>query len=321
MLVIGLAACTLPTNSIQDIGSIYQTLVLTATPEKPSEDEKRATATATAGVRVITAEQSGEYEAAGLPCNRAAAGQPLDVTINDGSRFRPGDSFIKTWRLVNAGSCTWTEDYALVWFSGTLLALSQTVNLGRQVEPGKSIDVSLDMTAPALPGLYQSNWKLASASGDLFGIGPEGDAPFWARIEVIAVASPTPLQAATRTPTPASLGAGVFTLLAEKRVNLENGELGQSDEDDLTFVYDASEKALLQTLNGARLAVFGRNRPELEGCRALRAYRAALEVDALEDGLHLCYYTNQGRLGRLRLVEIDMDNRLLVLEFLTWPAP
>ncbi len=43
-----------------------------------------------------------------IACNQAAAGNPIDITIPDGTKMTPNESFAKTWRLENVGSCTWT---------------------------------------------------------------------------------------------------------------------------------------------------------------------------------------------------------------------
>ncbi len=95
-----------------------------------------------------------------LICDRAAPGRPIDVTVPDESTFRPGDVFTKTWRLVNAGDCTWTENYAIVWFSGEPLGSARIQFLDSPVRPGESVDLSVELTAPSQIGTYQSNWKL-----------------------------------------------------------------------------------------------------------------------------------------------------------------
>ncbi|HPK27164.1 MAG TPA: NBR1-Ig-like domain-containing protein, partial [Anaerolineaceae bacterium] len=76
--------------------------------------------------------------------------------------------------------------------------------------PGQSIDVSVEFIAPFESGTYQSNWMLQSQAGELFGLGPNGDAPFWVRIQVVGLETPTQTptstlsgsETATPTPTP-----------------------------------------------------------------------------------------------------------------------
>lgn len=105
-----------------------------------------------------------------------------DVTIPDGSFISPGKAFTKTWRIRNAGSCTWTTDFALVYVSGTALGSVQAVRLPHAVAPGKYVDISVTMVAPTSAGAFKSNWMLRSAGGQLFGVGCSGQVPVWASI-------------------------------------------------------------------------------------------------------------------------------------------
>src|SRR5512137_2300312 len=41
-----------------------------------------------------------------------------DVTTPDGTNVLPGLTFAKTWRIKNAGTCTWSTSYVLVFASG-----------------------------------------------------------------------------------------------------------------------------------------------------------------------------------------------------------
>jgi len=136
------------------------------------------------------------------PCLKAGAGTPIDVSIPDGTKMTPGKTFTKTWRLENVGTCTWTRLYTLVFFSGNSLNAIQTYHLLAEVSPGEMIDLTVEMEAPDKPGVYQSNWMLSDPNGELFGIGPNGDAPFWVRIEVVTSTGSTPTLTATVTPTP-----------------------------------------------------------------------------------------------------------------------
>src|SRR5688572_19185856 len=107
-----------------------------------------------------------------------------DVTIPDGTNFSPGATFRKTWRLKNIGTCTWTTGYSLVFDSGDRFGAPTAVNLPINVAPGQTVDLSVDMTAPATAGHYFSYWKLKNASGVLFGIGSTMSKSFWAEINV-----------------------------------------------------------------------------------------------------------------------------------------
>ncbi|MEN4042535.1 MAG: NBR1-Ig-like domain-containing protein [Anaerolineaceae bacterium] len=117
-----------------------------------------------------------------LPC--LAARFVSDVTIPDGTVMKPNQAFIKTWRLRNAGSCTWTTDFDLIFMGGNALGAPAAIDIVNAVRPGEQADFSVSMVAPATPGTYRSNWQLRNGAGTVFGLGPAGDKPFWAEIKV-----------------------------------------------------------------------------------------------------------------------------------------
>ena len=108
-----------------------------------------------------------------------------DVTIPDGTSFAPGTNFIKTWRLRNAGSCTWTTAYSLVLFSGERMNAPASVKLPVEVAPNQQVDVSVSLVAPNKPGHYRGYWKLSNVAGQQFGQGPTATDAFWVDINVI----------------------------------------------------------------------------------------------------------------------------------------
>jgi hypothetical protein len=107
-----------------------------------------------------------------------------DVTIPDGTIFAPGEEFTKTWRIKNNGTCAWTTEYAVIFDSENMMGAASSVFLSGNVSPGDTVDISVDMKAPATPGEYQGNWKLRNASGVIFGIGTDADQAFYVEIEV-----------------------------------------------------------------------------------------------------------------------------------------
>ena len=125
-------------------------------------------------------------------CNQVGTGTPFDLTIPDGTVVLPGQAFTKTWRLVNAGTCTWNRLYKLIFFSGNSMNAHQEQYLSVDVKPGDAIDLSVNFTAPNDTGQYQSNWMLLSADGEYFGLGRNGDGPFWVKIQVVKAFTPTP---------------------------------------------------------------------------------------------------------------------------------
>lgn len=121
-----------------------------------------------------------------IPCDHVDFGNPIDVTIPDGTDLAPGASFKKIWRLKNGGSCTWTSGYQLVFVSGDNMSAPAAIQLtSGTVVPGQEIDVPVDLVAPNSGGTYRGYFKLRNPSGVLFGFGDNNDKSFWVEIEVI----------------------------------------------------------------------------------------------------------------------------------------
>jgi hypothetical protein len=107
-----------------------------------------------------------------------------DVTVPDGTILRPNEVFTKTWRLKNRGTCTWTSDYMLVYSSGSQMGAKTVVSFPGNVAPGQTVDVSIILTAPSMPGSYSGYWMLRNASGAIFGTGEKANIPFYVDIQV-----------------------------------------------------------------------------------------------------------------------------------------
>jgi hypothetical protein len=107
-----------------------------------------------------------------------------DVTVPDNMPFSPGETFTKTWQLQNLGSCTWDSTYSLVYEAGEQMSAPVSLPLTITVQPGDFGELSIQFLSPEAPGVFRSEWKLASADGEIFGIGPGSDRSFWVQIVV-----------------------------------------------------------------------------------------------------------------------------------------
>ena len=283
-----------------------------------------------------------------LPCDRAAAGNPIDITIPDDSHVSPGQSFNKTWKLLNNGSCTWTTSYSARFFYGDRMQAPESVPLNETVLPAQSVEISIDMVAPDAAGTYQGNWKLSNPSGALFGIGPNGDSPFWVRIIVPenpsntatatqgntatpgatvtqgtpATASPT--ESATITPTstaePPIQASGELSLTPDASIDLDTITI-TTENDDLIYQVDTSNYHWLAPEGEARIGVYSSLEPNQAECQSASMSRAPIAVESLSVGTDLCYVTNEGRFGRALFVSLDGSNYTLILDLLTWALP
>lgn len=120
-----------------------------------------------------------------IPCNQASF--IADVTIPDGTAFEPGEVFTKTWSLKNIGSCAWTSGYDIVFSGGDAMSAPSSVQItSGSINPGQTVQVSVELTAPDTAGTYRGNWQLRDPSDIIFGIVNSASGYFWVEIEVIA---------------------------------------------------------------------------------------------------------------------------------------
>jgi hypothetical protein len=69
-----------------------------------------------------------------------------DVSIPDGTEFGPGQSFTKTWRLKNVGTCTWQTSYDIVFMRGDRMD-GATTDLTTAVRSA-TVDISVKLKSP-----------------------------------------------------------------------------------------------------------------------------------------------------------------------------
>lgn len=133
-----------------------------------------------------------------LTCDNAAF--IGDVTIPDGTILSPGETFTKTWRVQNSGSCDWSTTYALSFNSGESMNGS-TVYFPYAVSSGNQMDISVELTTPSDLGTYVGYWKMQNANGIIFG------QTLYVQITVAestatSTLTPTTTVESTETPTP-----------------------------------------------------------------------------------------------------------------------
>jgi len=111
----------------------------------------------------------------------------------DYSTFAPGTPFKMTWTIRNVGTSTWTRAYQLRFFANHQLGAPAAVNFSKDVPPGDTIDLTVDMIAPTTPGDYHSLWVLTSdKTGNFY--------PVDIHIKVSAAPAATPTSSPTSPP-------------------------------------------------------------------------------------------------------------------------
>jgi hypothetical protein len=114
----------------------------------------------------------------------------ISETIPDGTIMQPGETFWKTWRLKNNGTCTWNSAYKIVYWSGDLMGGLLEYQLPEDVSPGEEVDITLYLKAPTSNGNFSSYWKLQSEWGGQFGVG-QYDQPFYVQVNVNDSSNPS----------------------------------------------------------------------------------------------------------------------------------
>ena len=94
-----------------------------------------------------------------------------DVTVPDGTVFKPREKFNKVWRVKNTGTCAWDEGFGLILWAGPSMdgyAIYFSSN-DNPVQPGGVVDLGINMKAPFEPGDYVAHWTMIDDKGKTFG--------------------------------------------------------------------------------------------------------------------------------------------------------
>jgi hypothetical protein len=99
----------------------------------------------------------------------------VDVNIPDGTTMQPGQEFVKTWKIKNAGTCTWGTGYTIIYagYSDKMSGQPQPIN--GVIGPGQEIEISVQFKAPTKVDAYTSAWTLSNPQGiPFFGYNIQG---------------------------------------------------------------------------------------------------------------------------------------------------
>lgn len=317
------------TPSPRITGRASKPVTWTPTMEPPAVEEVVNTSTLPASSATpLEALNAHTSTADPLPCDLAQAGRPFDVTVPDDTQVKPGEYFTKTWRLVNGGNCVWDDQYAVIWFSGADMGTTHAQVFLSAVQPGESVDFSIDMQAPEYAGSYQSNWKLRNKQGVLFGIGPEGGSPFWVRVVVVpvdtpSVPSPTDTAVPTFTSTAAPLvyASGIAVLSDQGGLDVDSGESGLGETADMLLEWPDDNLLRLLVAGGARMLPVGSAIPDQYGCQAAALTTDPIPGEMIQPGLAVCVLSSQSLPGRVVIMAVDPIARQIQVEYTTWAVP
>jgi uncharacterized protein YkwD len=107
-----------------------------------------------------------------------------DVSIPDDTAFKQGETFVKTWKFRNEGTCTWDKGYNLVFAGGDAMSGPQSQPIDQVIKPNDIFELSVKLTAPTGGGSHAGNWQFQNPEGKFFGVGVKGADFFWVKIVV-----------------------------------------------------------------------------------------------------------------------------------------
>ncbi len=162
---------SIATSAAQTVEARFTEMAKTMTPEPSSVEESApaetgATPTATTVPTETPVPNTGEV----LPDDCLVANFAGE-TVPDGTIVAPGEYFMKSWTIINNGTCTWHNGYKLVYWDGSLLGGAAEYPFFEEIAPGETMTFPIQLLAPTEPGIYEGAWKFKSPSGHIFGVG------------------------------------------------------------------------------------------------------------------------------------------------------
>jgi hypothetical protein len=146
----------------------------------------------------------------------------------------PGQDFAKGWRVQNDGTCAWPADTELAFIGGNRIESAMggsRVPVGRAVQPGETVDLSVNLRAPQTYGVFQGFWQMHDSLGQAFG------ETVWVGVQV-----PDPNPPVVVAPTPAPQAPAASPINPNLRADSVNINAGQCttlrwDVDNVKAVY------------------------------------------------------------------------------------
>jgi len=93
----------------------------------------------------------------------------VSETIPDNTKLSPTESFTKSWTFKNTGSCDWNTDYKIIFVKGDQMGGPDEQNIPQEIDPGESVVIELDLTAPSAAGTYTGYWQFETHKDIKFG--------------------------------------------------------------------------------------------------------------------------------------------------------
>lgn len=173
LILVLLASCssgsTSPTPTPVDVNALQtaavQTVVADITQTAAAQPTETVLPTETP-VPVSTETPTPAVTSTPLTCDNSAFIN--DASVPDGTVMTAGQEFIKTWKVKNTGTCTWTTGYRIIYSYGEKMGGLPTT-LTAEIAPNAASEIAVKLKAPLKSGTYSGYWRLANNNGYAFG--------------------------------------------------------------------------------------------------------------------------------------------------------
>ena len=186
-----LSACSSQSSAETSTPTLAQTPSVPVTGITPTETLPAPTTAETSITFTATPEFTPTPAATRPPnapdCTNSAS-FVADITIPDNTEVGGGQTFSKTWRIMNTGTCIWAGDYTLSYYSEERMDAGAAIPLP-VTYPGQTADISVDLTAPNTIGVHRSNFVIKNPAGLIMKV--NDDSRLWLIINVKTTVAPT----------------------------------------------------------------------------------------------------------------------------------
>jgi hypothetical protein len=114
--------------------------------------------------------------------------------------------------------------------------------------------------------------------------------------------------------------SGNNNLVPNDRLNLDTNQINRGGE-DLSYQPNTKGKLMLSPIGNVGIAGFGNKTPSYSECLSTPLGGGSATVANLGQGFYICYRTDQGLYGWLRVLGYNTANGMLSLQINTWALP
>lgn len=174
----------IPTSEVQTLVAqtveVLKTEIALTPTQTPAAQTETPVASATEALPTFTSIPTLAPTATAIPPTATETVSLVVGSVDDlsnTSTLKGGQTFVKTWRITNGGTSAWPKNYKIVQVNGDNLGVA-SITLGKVVNPGSSLTVSVTFTAPVKSGAHQAGFMMETDNGYKFGLGAKSGTPW-----------------------------------------------------------------------------------------------------------------------------------------------